>query len=391
MQYRRFGRTELAMPVFSCGGMRYQYKWQDQDPDQIPAENQANLRATIRRAWEVGITHIETARGYGTSEMQLGWILGEFPREKLIVQTKISPDPDPHVFSDKFAKSLHYLQLDYVDLLAIHGINLPEHLDWSLRVCLPLVRQWQKAGKVRFVGFSTHGHVSLITQAIKTGEFDYVNLHWYYIFQENWPAILAAEKQDMGVFIISPSDKGGHLYNPPEKLTRLCQPLHPMVFNDLFCLSHPQVHTLSVGAAKPTDFDEHLKTLDFLTEPQPVLTPILERLDQAAIQAFGYDWFTQWAVNLPPWFATPGQINMPLILRLVNLAQAFDLWDYCRTRYGMIGNAGHWVPGRNAAHLPEAELRACLAHHPQPEAVLQRLRQAHQWWGEAVGQRLSGA
>jgi predicted aldo/keto reductase-like oxidoreductase len=233
--------------------------------------------------------------------------------------------------------------------------------------------------------------VSLITQAIQTGEFDYVNLHWYYIFQENWPAILAAEQQDMGVFIISPSDKGGHLYDPPPKLVQLCHPLHPMVFNDLFCLSHPQVHTLSLGAAKPTDFDEHLKTLDLLSTSQAILTPILERLEQAAIAALGQDWFEQWAVNLPPWFATPGQVNMPLILRLLNLAEAFDLWDYSRTRYSMIGNAGHWVPGRNAAQLPLAELRDCLANHPQPEVVLQKLHRAHQLWGAGKGQRLSGA
>ena len=32
MKYRRFGRTEIRMPVISCGGMRYQYKWQDVDP-----------------------------------------------------------------------------------------------------------------------------------------------------------------------------------------------------------------------------------------------------------------------------------------------------------------------------------------------------------------------
>jgi Predicted oxidoreductases of the aldo/keto reductase family len=75
--------------------MRYQFQWQDQVPEKIPPDNQANLRATIQRAWDVGITHIETARGYGTSEMQLGWVLGQFPREQLIVQTKISPDPDP--------------------------------------------------------------------------------------------------------------------------------------------------------------------------------------------------------------------------------------------------------------------------------------------------------
>jgi predicted aldo/keto reductase-like oxidoreductase len=60
MKYRRFGRTELAMPVFSCGGMRYQFKWQDVPPQDIPAENQDNLEATIRRAVEIGINHIET-------------------------------------------------------------------------------------------------------------------------------------------------------------------------------------------------------------------------------------------------------------------------------------------------------------------------------------------
>src|SRR5271170_4354909 len=91
MQYRRFGRTELAMPVISCGGMRYQFKWQDAPLAEIPAANQANLEATIHRALALGINHIETARGYGTSEMQLGRVLPELPRDKIIVQTKVAP------------------------------------------------------------------------------------------------------------------------------------------------------------------------------------------------------------------------------------------------------------------------------------------------------------
>ena len=84
MQYRRFGRTELQMPIFSCGGMRYQFKWQDVPQWQIPPDNQNNLEATIRRAIEVGINHIETARGYGTSEMQLGRILPKLERDRII-------------------------------------------------------------------------------------------------------------------------------------------------------------------------------------------------------------------------------------------------------------------------------------------------------------------
>ena len=128
MQYRRFGRTELSMPVFSCGGMRYQYKWQDVPANEIPPDSQQNLEATLRYSVECGINHIETARGYGSSEMQLGWILPSFPREKLIVQTKVVPKPNSQEFREEFEKSLAYLQLEYVDLLSLHGINTWEVL-----------------------------------------------------------------------------------------------------------------------------------------------------------------------------------------------------------------------------------------------------------------------
>src|SRR5689334_5135049 len=123
MKYRRFGRTGLAMPVLSCGGMRYQFKWQDVEPGEIPRADQENLEATIHRALELGINHIETARGYGSSEMQLGAILPTLPRDKMIVQTKVSPKPKAKEFLKTFNTSMDYLKLDYVDLLALHGIN----------------------------------------------------------------------------------------------------------------------------------------------------------------------------------------------------------------------------------------------------------------------------
>src|SRR5205809_2387832 len=133
MKYRRFGRTELPMPVISCGGMRYQFKWQDVKPKDIPPENQANLEATIRRALELGINHIETARGYGTSEMQLGRILPRLPREKMIVQTKVAPSEQADDFLKTFDRSMRCLGLDHVDLLALHGVNNRDFLRWSLQ------------------------------------------------------------------------------------------------------------------------------------------------------------------------------------------------------------------------------------------------------------------
>jgi hypothetical protein len=391
MQYRRFGRTELQMPVFSCGGMRYQQSWKDVPEIEISSENQQNLQATIHRALEVGITHIETARGYGTSELQLGQILPTLPRENLIVQTKVSPTANSEEFLQTCERSLANLKLDYVDLLGLHGINTPEILNDSLQPggCLDVARKLQAQGRVRFIGFSTHGPTNLIVQAIETGQFDYVNLHWYYINQFNWPAIAAATRQDMGVFIISPSDKGGMLYKPPQKLVDLCAPLSPIVFNDLFCLSYPQVHTLSVGAARPEDFDEHLKTLDFLNQANTILPPILERLEREAIACLGADWVQSWHVGLPTPEETPGELNIQAILWLRNLAIAYDMMDYAKMRYNLLGRGGHWFPGQNAEQVSELDLRACLSQSPHADKIPALLAEAHQLLGGQTVQRLS--
>jgi len=391
MQYRRFGRTELQIPVFSCGGMRYQYKWQDVAYKDIPIDNQNNLEATIQKSLELGINHIETARGYGTSEMQLGQILPKLPREKLIIQTKISPESDVKKFRENFDKSLSYLKLDYVDLLGIHGINTPEILDYATREggCLEEVRKLQKQGKVRFVGFSTHGDTDLIIETIKTNQFDYVNLHWYWIYQENWDAILEANRHDMGVFIISPSNKGGLLYKPSPKLIRLCQPLSPIVFNDLFCLSHPQVHTLSLGAARPTDFDEHIKTLALLDQADEFLPSIVERLENEAKQVLGERWLKTWRLGLPSYKKTPGNINISTILWLRNLALAYDMVEYGKMRYNLLGNGGHWFPGQKADRLKDFDLSSCLKHSPYGDKIPRFLAEAESLLGGEEIKRLS--
>lgn len=391
MEYRRFGRTELQMPVFSCGGMRYQHSWQDVPKLVIPAKNQQNLAATIQQALAVGINHIETARGYGTSEIQLGQVLPKFPRQQIIVQTKVTSLDNPQEFAQRFEQSLKNLQLDYVDLLGLHGINTYDLLEQVLSPggCLDVARKFQKEGKVRFIGFSTHGPTDVIVKTIETGCFDYVNLHWYYINQWNWPAIAAATKQDMGVFIISPSDKGGKLYEPPQKLVELCQPLSPMVFNNLFCLSHPQVHTLSVGAAKPTDFDEHLKTLPLLEKADEILPPILTRLEREAIACLGEDWVKTWSVGLPPLEETPENINIRVILWLRNLALAYDTIEYGKMRYNLLGNGGHWFPGANAKNVKKLDLSQCLANSPHGDKIPALLAETHQLLGGEEVQRLS--
>jgi len=382
MLRRRFGRTEIEMPVFSTGGMRYQHKWQDTPLSEVPAENQQNLEDTINRSIELGINHIETARGYGSSERQLGLILPQFPRDEIIVQTKISPEKDAEVFRKNFMESLERLQLDYVDLLGIHGINEEETTDWALKPggCLEMSRKLQEEGLVKHVGFSTHGPTHVIANAINFpdyGGFDYVNLHWYYIYQRNWPAVIAANQKDMGVFIISPTDKGGMLFDPPEKLKKLTKPLHPIVFNDLFCLNRPEVHTLSLGAAKPSDYDHHMQAVELFSRRQEFLPEILERLENAVDEAVGKNYADYFLYGVPEQDEFPGNINAQIILWLQILEKSFGMEDYAKMRYNLLGNAGHWFPGLNAEKMDrEAVLEKCYAS-PFRDKIPDLLEEAH--------------
>ncbi|MFM7575673.1 MAG: aldo/keto reductase, partial [Microcystaceae cyanobacterium] len=242
MRYRRFGKTNLNLSVFSLGTMRC-------------LSSPAQLEATVHQALALGINHLETARGYGKSEVYLGQVLKKIPRTSFYITTKICPTDYAEAIERAIDESLSRLQLDYVDNLAIHGINTPEHFEQVTRSsnCLTAIAKAQQEGKIKHIGFSTHGSLDLILNLLKTDLFDFINLHYYYFWQRNAPAIALAAEKDLGIFIISPGDKGGQLYTPPERLKSLCHPLTPLALTYRFLLSDPRITTLSLGPTHPNE------------------------------------------------------------------------------------------------------------------------------------------
>jgi hypothetical protein len=362
MQYRRFGRTELNLSIFSLGTMRC-------------LASREEFGATLKCGLEMGLNHIETARSYGTSEGWLGeWLAAQGRPEGLIITTKIPPQPNRQTMTQCIEDSLAKLQVKRIDSLAIHGLNTWEHLAWIQQPdgCMAAVQQAQLEGKIGHVGFSTHGDGAVIAAAIATGWFDFVNLHYYFFFQRHAPIVELAAQQDMGVFIISPGDKGGMLYQPPERLRQLCQPFDPLALTYRWLLSQPAITTLSTGPAKPEELDSLLSVTDQMPPLTAAEREVLQRLEAHQTAVLGAEQCRQCYQCLP----CPEAIHIPEVLRLRNLTLAYDMQAFGEYRYRMFENAGHWFPGRKANRCTECG--DCLPRCPENLAIPALLQDTHQ-------------
>ena len=376
MQYRRFGKTNLHLSVFSLGTMRY-------------LNDSENVQQTIEKALSLGINHLETARGYGDSEAYLGKAIKaglSVPRNQIYITTKIPPTADADTMRQYIDESLNRLNLDYLDCLGIHGLNTWQHLEWvqAKNGCMQAVEEAINDGRVRHIGFSTHGSLDVILAAINTNLFEFVNLHYYYFFQHNAPAIQLAKEKDMGVFIISPADKGGKLYTPSQTLKELCYPFTPLNLNYRFLLSDNRINILSIGPAKPEELVISPELFDHPNELTKAEIDIFEKLENQQNDVLLTDKCSQCYDCLP----CPENIHIPEVLRLRNLALAYDMTDYGKYRYGMFENAGHWFPGMKANRCTECG--DCLPKCPENLDIPALLKDTHEQLQGKAGRRLWG-
>ncbi len=132
-----------------------------------------------------------------------------------------------------------------------------------------------------------------------------------------------------------------------------------------------------------------LSALEMLGRVDELLPSIEQRLRGALVDAVGEELADRFADELPPWDQTPGYMSMAKMLWLRNLALAYDMVDYGKMRYNLIGNGGHWFPGLNAAHADELDLEETLAKSPFKDKIPDWLRETHALLYEAPQRRLS--
>ena len=371
MEYRRFGKTEELISVITLGGMRFKHGWTP-PRNHLPKDSIEHCISTTRMALDLGINHIETAHGYMKSELLFGHALKELgvPRKQFKMMTKGAPMSGDETRS-LIEEQLVALGLDHVDFYGWHGINNKELLKIAVEKNGPVetLHRLKDEGLIRHVGFSTHAPLDTILDAMQTGLFSFINLHYYYFFQRNLPAVQLAEKMDMGVFIISPNEKGGMLFRPSEKVKNLCKPLTPIVFNGRFCLSHPQVTTLSMGIHEPKHFPQNLAILNRGNYSNSELSKVKAEMDAPLTKVSGL--CTLCHECLP----CPENINIPEVLRFRNLTEGYDMLNYGRFRYNMFEGQGHWFPGTFAFHCTECG--DCLPRCPENLNIPTLLMETH--------------
>lgn len=111
-------------------------------------EARAPLRDTMARFVELGGSVMDTAAIYGSSEVVIGELAAELGiREALFLVTKT--DIRGQIQGEEgLERAMRRLQTDVIDGMLVHNFT-------NLETELPVMREWQEAGRIRYIGAST--------------------------------------------------------------------------------------------------------------------------------------------------------------------------------------------------------------------------------------------
>lgn len=176
---RTLGRTGIVLPVVNMGVMN------------------ADNPELVRRAYEAGMRHFDTAAGYwrGKNEEMIGTVLQDLgARSKAVIATKVAIPPAQRAslaaadlkaaFTKVFEGCLRRLKTDYVDILYIHDVSRVE--DVTRPGFLEALAALKDQKKARFVGFSCHQNMAAcVDQALTRDFYDVLLIAYNYALQDD--------------------------------------------------------------------------------------------------------------------------------------------------------------------------------------------------------------
>ena len=203
--YRTLGRTGEKVSLIGLGGYHLGKQADAQDSIRI-----------IRTGLDSGINFLDNCWDYngGESEIRMGNALRDGYRQKAFLMSKID-GRSKVAATAQINESLRRLQTDRIDLLQFHEVirdTDPARI-FAAGGALEAVLEAQKAGKIRYIGFTGHKspdiHLQMLATAAKHGfTFDTVQMplnvmdaHFNSFEKKVLPVLL---KSDIGVLGMKP-------------------------------------------------------------------------------------------------------------------------------------------------------------------------------------------
>lgn len=301
MTYRDNPNTGDRVSLLGYGMMRLPTEGDfsaREDPD---AElDQELINQEVDYAIAHGVNYLDTSPAYcqGRSETATGIALSRHPRDKYYIATKLSNfSPDTWPFEkgkEMFYNSLKALRVDYVDYMLLHGVGMGKDgveefnarymdnglLDW-------LVEQ-KKAGKIRNLGFSYHGDITVFDTLLEwhdAGDYhwDFVQIELNYLDWQHAKEInprntnaeyLYAELLKRGIpAVIMEPLLGGRLSNVPDAIVEQMKRRAPGKSVASWAFRYAGTPTGVLTVLSGMTFMEHLKDNILAYSPLVPLTP----------------------------------------------------------------------------------------------------------------------
>ncbi|MGB9856733.1 MAG: aldo/keto reductase [Dictyoglomaceae bacterium] len=210
MKLRRLGRTNLEVFPIAFGG--------------IPIQRVSEEIATkiVKRAVELGINLIDTARAYTDSEIKIGKALKGVDK-KVYISSKSGNRTKDGIYED-VKISLKNLGVDKIDIYHIHGVNDRETFEKIFKpdgAYFGLLKA-KEEGLIDFIAVSSHSN-DILVDLIVTDKFDVIQVSYNFIEIEPEEKVFPlALERDIGIIAMKPM-AGGVLPNPKLSLKFVLQ------------------------------------------------------------------------------------------------------------------------------------------------------------------------
>lgn len=265
---RKFKDVEVSL--LGLGTMRLPCET-EQKRESNPNIDYEKAQKLVDLAYKNGVNYYDTAYMYhcGKSEKFIGHALKKYPRNTYFIADKL-----PIWMCDTkedmqriFANQLERTGMEYFDFYLLHSLDKENFEKCEKLGAYDFIKQKQKEGKIKNIGFSFHGTVDDLRHIVSAHDWDFAQIQMNYLDWENQNAKMQyqiLEDADIPTIVMEPV-RGGKLALVNNEIKDMFKSKKPNMsvasWAMGFVASHKNIITILSGMNSEEQMLDNLSTL----------------------------------------------------------------------------------------------------------------------------------